>query len=330
MCNPIEKSSCFSYFTVENAKTLLFAVMIIAGLGGFAAAGVGTAGFFHAGSFSQLEQVHAIILMSAGGSGGLIFFLGGVFGLVKNDKGEDANQAPVQQPVIHKPIVSETSQSIPNGDANQNVQPLTVQKPKKPIPLQDKHTKAWTSWGIEIKNPIVMAEIDYSAPEGLACIVFEIPGLVKYKEKEQPLTLNILNEILGGQLLNPEVKSAIGDQKIESGLFALTLDVLDESRGKTPAQQSELLKNSCWSIPNAAQVVIGTLLHAFCTGEKIYSTLPSTIWSITRCTEKLNAQEFGEVIVSVYYDSPAGLSVAFTKFDNNHSGIGIGAVCKLS
>ena len=63
-------------------KTYGFAICIIAGIGGLAVGGVGVAGYL--GGISNLNQVHAIIMMAAGGGSGTLLFIIGVVGAVKN------------------------------------------------------------------------------------------------------------------------------------------------------------------------------------------------------------------------------------------------------
>src|SRR5262249_8090185 len=66
-------------------KTLGFAIIIIVGIGGLVAAGIGGCAYFHVCTiFSNISQIHAIIMMAAGGAGGLTFFVIGIIGSVKN------------------------------------------------------------------------------------------------------------------------------------------------------------------------------------------------------------------------------------------------------
>ena len=65
-------------YAPSQGSPLGFAILIILGIGGLAIAGAGLAvfgghqGFWHAGALSQLSQVNGLILMGAGGAGGLI------------------------------------------------------------------------------------------------------------------------------------------------------------------------------------------------------------------------------------------------------------------
>ena len=59
----------------SQCPVIVSALVIIVGIGGLVAAGVGVAAFCQVGSLSQLSQVHAIILMAAGGGGGLLLIV---------------------------------------------------------------------------------------------------------------------------------------------------------------------------------------------------------------------------------------------------------------
>jgi hypothetical protein len=81
--------SCFTN-VCKSPKELGFVIAIIVGIGGLAVAGVGfasfgsTQGWFAAGALSNLSQIDAIIMMAAGGAGGIVFLIIGIVGTVKN------------------------------------------------------------------------------------------------------------------------------------------------------------------------------------------------------------------------------------------------------
>ena len=75
----------------SKLRTYGFAILIIVGIGGLAVAGVGLGcfgshrGWWQAGALSNLNQIHSITMMAAGGSGGTIFLIIGIVGSVKNN-----------------------------------------------------------------------------------------------------------------------------------------------------------------------------------------------------------------------------------------------------
>ncbi len=86
----------------SKLRTYGCAILIIVGIGSLVAAGVGIGalgaqqGWWAAGSLSHLNQVHAIILMSAGGGGGIAFLIIGIVVSVKR-KSQASNHAPDNQ-----------------------------------------------------------------------------------------------------------------------------------------------------------------------------------------------------------------------------------------
>src|SRR5262245_27278813 len=71
-------------------KTVRLAILIILGIGGLTAAGIGLAGlgahggWWQAGPFSQLGQEKALIMIGAGGLGGLPCLIEGIVGMFKH------------------------------------------------------------------------------------------------------------------------------------------------------------------------------------------------------------------------------------------------------
>lgn len=68
----------------KSWKTYGFAIAIIIGIGALAVGGIGAAGYF--GAISNLNQIQALIMMASAGGGGIILFIVGVVGIVRNCK----------------------------------------------------------------------------------------------------------------------------------------------------------------------------------------------------------------------------------------------------
>jgi hypothetical protein len=79
----------------SKLKTFGFAIAIIIGIGGLAVGGVGIVRYF--GAISNLHQVHAIIMMAAGG-GAILIGLVGVKNC-RNNTSEDISGSRAHQPV---------------------------------------------------------------------------------------------------------------------------------------------------------------------------------------------------------------------------------------
>jgi len=70
--------------TPAKCKMYGFAIAIIIGVSGFGVAVIGVVGFWHIGSFSNLYQVDAIILMAVGGGGCIFGFVAGIIRSLRN------------------------------------------------------------------------------------------------------------------------------------------------------------------------------------------------------------------------------------------------------
>jgi hypothetical protein len=104
----------------SRGKTIGFAIVVILFLSSLAVAGIGIGGYLQAGSLSQLSQIHAMIMMAAGGCGGIIFLIVGIVGLVKNcsknsQQQNDSEEKSTQSDSVnvHKntPTISESDTS---------------------------------------------------------------------------------------------------------------------------------------------------------------------------------------------------------------------------
>lgn len=90
----------------SKLKTFGFAVVIIMGIGALTAAGVGLSGFgvqqgwWQCRSLINLGGMKSIFLMTAGGSGGVVFLLIGIRGLTKNDNAKMVDSKPSEPGAI--------------------------------------------------------------------------------------------------------------------------------------------------------------------------------------------------------------------------------------
>ena len=104
----------------SKGKTIGFAIVIILGLGGLAVAGLGLGGYVQAGSLSSLGKVHSIVMMVAGGVGGIAFLIIGVVGSVKNRQTNSHHQndsTGVEHSNIVNPRDDQTSSTPQNHNA---------------------------------------------------------------------------------------------------------------------------------------------------------------------------------------------------------------------
>ena len=73
---------------------LQFAVLIILGIGGLAAAGTGIGGLLQAGSLSNLGQMNAIVMVVIGGGGGIPLLIIGIMGFTNTQTRKKNVQPP--------------------------------------------------------------------------------------------------------------------------------------------------------------------------------------------------------------------------------------------
>ncbi len=75
----------------SGGKVIGIAIVIILGLGGLAVAGVGLGGHLRVSSLSHLGQVNSIVMMAAGGAGGICFLTVGIVWIVGSVKKRNAH-----------------------------------------------------------------------------------------------------------------------------------------------------------------------------------------------------------------------------------------------
>ena len=72
-----------------------FAIAIIVGVGGLVTTAIGCAGYL--GAISNLNQVHAMIMVVSGGGGGAIFLITGLVGTVKRQQCSQKDRAAIEE-----------------------------------------------------------------------------------------------------------------------------------------------------------------------------------------------------------------------------------------
>ena len=306
-------------------KTYGFAIAIIVVIGGLAVAGVGLGGFgvpqgwWQAGALSNLGQINSIIMISVCGvGGGVVFLITVIVSVVKN---------------CQKRSHSKNIESNRYADSTPSIS--TVQNEKiTPTETQVEVVygkEAWSCWNAQVVGevlpppPINWDDKDPFFPgkslRETSMLVF-IPEEIIVNGKQQPLTLNILKEIIKYQnkssqqynIYSELVQRVFGNTPIKSksGWVLITKDLIPDSRKKSYDDHKDMVEKKGYRMPNAGEVTIGILMHHAYTGEQLYGK------TFTVCAEQLQ----GRYPVFVGGFEPDGLSVFyFQGFNANSYGV---------
>ncbi len=280
---------------LKSCKTYGFAIAIIIGIGGLAVGGVGAAGYF--GAISNLNQVHAIIMMAAGSGGGAVLFIVGVVGTVKNCKTGGGSGT-------HS-LRGDMDLRISGGRQTEFIQRTSTGT----IRDDQRFGKAeWETYFGDVGE-------EPSLPENIEAILnspcpFSGDESVKVKDTHMlvlvPATVNgkalTLNE-LGVIIQNPQneghatdyfcgswIRGSTSSTKVEQSHWVLmTRDVVPDSRNKTYQEQKDLVNRyEGYGLPGALEAAVCTLMEHVFSGSKLFGERPSTY---TRCTETIYGKD---------------------------------------
>ncbi len=297
---------------LKSWKTYGFAIAIIIGIGGLAVGGVGAAGHF--GAISNLNQVHAIIMMAAGSGGGAILFIVGVVGTVKNCKTGGGSGT-------HS-LRGDMDLRISGGRQTEFIQRTSTGT----IRDAQRFGKAeWATYfgdvGEEPSLPenieaILNSPCPFSGDENVKVKDTHMLVLVPATVNREALTLNKLQELIknpqnGGHatdygFYNTPIKDAHGSTQVEQSHWVLmTRDVVPGNRNETYDNQKELVnQHEGYSLPGALEAAVCILMEHVSSGSKLFGERPSIY---TYCIEKVYEYPvvvggFGSAGLVVFYD----------------------------
>ena len=302
---------------LKSCKTYGFAIAIIIGIGigigGLAVGGVGAAGYF-GGAISNLSQVHAIIMMAAGGGVcGAILFIFGVVGTVKkcrNNTLEDTSGSRARQPVqVNKQEIIRTTDTQ-NG--------LVY------------GADAWRIWGADVLDEVPPApainwdENDPYFNEAYRnnYVLLYIPQGIRVGREEKALNLQTLREISGGpfEYFSKSVAKQFGSSS-SYGWVLVSKKVIPDSRRKRYKEQKQMVEEQeGFRMPQTMEAIAANLMVFAFTNASLYGEQPLTD---TRCAEQVD----GRYPVVVGGFSPVGFVVFYDRFD--YVGYGVAALRKF-
>ncbi|MBS0646237.1 MAG: hypothetical protein JSR97_06565 [Verrucomicrobia bacterium] len=271
---------------------------IIAGIGGLAAAGVGLACYFHVGTLSNMTQINAIIMMTAGFLSGTLLLTTGIHN-VKNRKTHYKTQS------------IRSLNTLQSADASIETTSLMLDKSR----FGQEHWETYFG-KVEDEPPlpsnleeILNSPCPFFGEKGKKVRDTHILVLIPATVSGHPLTLNYLNDLLQhprqgnaaqfhDSYENSMIKEYHGNQAIkQSHWVLLTRDVLPRSKHMSYKDQKKLLGTPSlkeYSIPAAIEVAICSLMEFVSSGRHLYGSNPKTY---TRCSESMKDWELGDMPV---------------------------------
>jgi hypothetical protein len=323
--------------SVNNSTSKLkicgVAIAIIVGIIGLTVCGAGLVGYFHVGSLSNLNQVHAITMMAAGSVGGAMFLIIGIVGLVKNCS-QKSNHQRNDESDVDNLALSKLQNSDPRSSEKIEKPNITLSSARDKAGLvYGPDAKAWKNWGVEILDKIPEApQIQWHERDPYFDASFEdnyllvyIPKRIRFNGKEQDLTLKTFKAIGSPFDFFSEFVEDFKDPRgndTAGGWVLLSKRVIPNSRNKNYAEQQQMVKaNKDFYVPYALEAIVLNLVVHASTGEQLYGRNPITY---TRCADQISDNcpvivgSFGFEGLSVFFSSfnydDYGVACAFRKF----------------
>jgi hypothetical protein len=254
-------------------KTYGFVIAIIVGVIGVIGLGVGgagVAGYFHVGALSNMAQVDAIIMMSAGGVGAILF-IGGIVGTVISLK----NRRQV--------LDSARLDELTHGGL--------VYGP-------DIWPELGRKWGHTLK--VLDQNIPEAPTEGLqdGKIRLYIPQSIAVDGDGEDFALSTLVSITGAEhgIAICDLVEEFGTIRGQGKWIEIDSDMIPNSIGKDRATHEDMVKEQGCRIPSVLEAMMVNLMVFAITGERLYhshQTLCSEVSSNGEPTVVGNFNELG-------------------------------------
>jgi hypothetical protein len=263
------KSGLHLHQTLSNLKPYGFAISIILSIGGITLLGIGLAGYFQVGALSHLSQIHAITTMSIGGC---CTFAGGIFALVSlKARNKSLIKTSEIKEKISQPSHSHAPKTTKTGQCMHESEKLCG---------EIYGLEAWNKLNVKVLGNVPQVpHINWTdKPSFLKgktlqdCMLIFIPEKVLFQEREERMTLNLLEKINGKiwSYYNPSIKQELGDVPLKSGWVLMTKSPLSESENKSYEEQETLLNHEGFRMPTIGEVVMGIMMHEAHTKEILY------------------------------------------------------------
>jgi hypothetical protein len=213
----------------SKLKTYGFAIAIIVGICGLAVGGIGLAGYFHVGALSNLTQIQTMIMMSAGGCGGVTLLVLGILAVKNRKHGSNHEYLKEEQETQSQKIESPEDGLI--GLESGSTDTVLAMDGMGPHEIDDEiytHTppklsyglKEWEGLGVHVLDNLTEPTIpwdDYDSffnePFRNNYVLFYIPKRVKINNIEQDLTFQTLKQISPFKI---DVHNAFPEHEIEN------------------------------------------------------------------------------------------------------------------
>jgi hypothetical protein len=271
--------------SVNNSTSKLkicgVAIAIISSIGGLAVLGAGLVGFFHIGSWSTLNQVHAIIMMAAGGVVGGAGAICSIVFALRNDCSQKSNHQSFDESDYESDVDTIASTDTTQPSAHNEA-----------ILVYGRDAPAWTLWGVDILDkdvpdpPSIQWDANdpfFNKPFRDNYVLVYIPSRIRFEDQEQDLTLNTFREI-GGSLIeyfSPSVEEKLGENTA-GGWVLLSTTVIPESRDKNYNDQRKMVeaKKNFYMLCMLEATLLNLIVYVS-TGKWVYRDQ-----TYTRCIER--------------------------------------------
>lgn len=282
-----------------------FAIALILGIGGLAVGAAGATAYFHVGSLSNISQVNAIIMMSVGGGGAVIFL---VLAAKNHPKVRQQNRDPSEAEQPQNNVFVKTASTW--GYFDNSIDTRRLYGPQ-----------AWSIWNVEILDHIPEPPQDDPSK-----VLLYIPKRVKVNGQEKNFDLNVLTEVTGGKFaaccINDSIEQQFGKSTGSGRWIEIDMNMDPTTFDQTCETQEEMMKQRGGRLPNILEAIILIKLVCAHTNKPLWGT---SIY--TRCSDKVSTDYCESAIYVGFGNERQGVYVGNGPFDNGRSACG--AACVL-